>query len=46
MSDLKRHIQELLRDPEFKKAWEESEEEYQRTKKLIKKRKESKKNST
>ncbi len=28
MDDLNRHIKELLQDPEFEKAWHESEHEY------------------
>ena len=35
MSDLQKHIQEKLQDPEFRKAWEESEEEFQQMKKEI-----------
>ncbi|HHU31585.1 MAG: helix-turn-helix domain-containing protein [Zhaonellaceae bacterium] len=40
MDDLQKHIQELLQDPEFKKAWEESELEYQIARTVIKRRKE------
>jgi len=29
MDDLNRHLKELLRDPEFEKIWQESEQEYQ-----------------
>ena len=36
MDDLQKHIQELLQDPEFKKAWEESELEYQIARTVIK----------
>ncbi|AGL01440.1 hypothetical protein [Desulfoscipio gibsoniae] len=28
MDDLNRHIKELLQDPEFNKAWQESERDY------------------
>ena len=44
MSDLQKHIQEQLKNPEFRKIWEESEADYQRAKKIIKSKK--KKNST
>lgn len=33
------HLKESLEDPEFKKAWKESEEEYLLPKALLKKRK-------
>ena len=45
MSDLQKHIQEQLKNPEFRKIWEESEADYQRERKAIKKRIESKKKS-
>lgn len=32
MSDLQKHIQEQLQDPEFRKIWEESEEEFKQIK--------------
>jgi len=32
------HLKESLKDPEFKKAWEETEPEYQLAKQLIEKR--------
>lgn len=39
---LDQHIKESLKDPEFKKAWEESRLEYQLARQLIKKRLERK----
>jgi len=35
MDDLNRHLRELLQDPEFEKAWQESEQEYQEERKQI-----------
>jgi len=35
MSDLQKHIKELLKDPEFKKEWENSEGEFQAMKALV-----------
>ena len=35
---IKKHLKESLRDPEFKKAWEESEAEYLLARQVIKKR--------
>ncbi len=35
MDDLNRHLKELLQDPEFEKAWQESEQEYREEKKQI-----------
>ena len=35
MSDLQKHIEESLQDPEFRKAWEETELEYQVARQLI-----------
>lgn len=40
--ELQDHIQESLRNPEFKKAWEASEFAYQLSRELIKKRLSSK----
>lgn len=39
---LEDHLKESLKNPEFKKAWEESELEYQVSRALIKKRTKSK----
>ena len=36
------HLKESLKDPEFKKVWEEAEPEYLLAKELIKKRREKK----
>lgn len=36
MDALEKYLQEKLQDPEFRKAWEESEEEYQHLRKQIK----------
>ena len=41
MSDLQRHIRELLNDSEFRKAWEESEGEFQAMKALVEARNEA-----
>jgi hypothetical protein len=35
MDDLNRHLKELLQDPKFEKAWQESEQEYREEKKQI-----------